>query len=162
MKRMKKKNKDLPSFKETWSLTIRACKIWNKYSPNYILSIFLFSIFSAISPYVSIYFSAQILNALSGDRDPERLKTLILLTLGITAAMTLLTSVLKHWKQICGSAVWHRNLRITADKLLSMDFAAADAAETERILDVLMGDNLAERKEYVSRFAAQYASQADI
>ena len=104
-----KKNEDLLSFKETWLLTKRACKVWNQYAPRYLLSIVLFAVSSAAAPYVGIYFSAQILNELSGARETNRLTFLILLTVGVTAAMMLLTSILKRWKEICGSALWHKN-----------------------------------------------------
>ncbi len=129
-----KKNEDLLSFKETWLLTKRACKVWNQYAPRYLLSIVLFAVSSAAAPYVGIWFSAQILNELSGARDPRRLLILVLLTVGISAAMTLLISVLKRWKEVCGSALWYKNVKVTADKMLSMDFAAADAKETHELL----------------------------
>ncbi|MBP3705236.1 MAG: ABC transporter ATP-binding protein [Clostridia bacterium] len=131
---MKRKNKDLLSFKETWQLTKRACMIWQKYAPNLLLATFLYAAFSAVAPYVSIYFSAQLLNELAGTRDPERLRFWVLLTIGITAAFTLITSLLKHWKEVCLNPYWQRNNRITADKLLSMDFAAADAPKTHELL----------------------------
>ena len=131
---MKKRNKDLPSNRETWQAAVRACKIWKKYSPHYLLSVFLYAISSAVMPYIGIYFSAQILNELAGERDPERLRLLIILTIGATTGAALLTAVLKRWKQVCGSAIWHRNLRVTTDKLFSMDFAAADAAKTHETL----------------------------
>jgi len=129
-----KKNKDLLSFRETWQLTKRACKLWNQYAPNYLLSILLSTGAATLTPLVSICFSAQILNELSGARDPERLRFWIMLTVGVAAAMTLLTAILKRWKNACGSALWHRNARITADKMLSMDFAAADAPKTHELL----------------------------
>jgi len=135
------KNKELPSFKETLQATVRACKIWNRYSPNYILSIFLLAVVSAVTPYISIYFSAQILNELAGERDPKRLQMLVILTVSVTAAMMLLTAALKRWKQVCGSAIWHRQWRITSDKLLSMDFAAADAAKTHELLSHIKQNN---------------------
>ena len=65
-----KKNKDLLSFRETWQLTKRACKLWNQYAPNNLLSILLSTSVEALAPFVGIYFSAQILNELSGARDP--------------------------------------------------------------------------------------------
>lgn len=131
---MMKKNKDLLSFKETWQLTKRACKQWNQYAPNYVLSILLSAGVSALAPYVGIYFSAQILNELSGARNPEVLRNWILLTLGATAVITLLTAMLKRWKNVCGSALWYRNSRITTDKMLAMDFAASDAPKTHELL----------------------------
>lgn len=129
-----KKHNGLPSYKETWQAVMRACKIWKKYSPHYLLSIFLYAVSSAVTPYIGIYFSAQILNELAGERAPERLRFLVLLTVGATTGAALVTALLKRWKQVCGSAIWLRNLRVTADKLFSMDFASADAAKTHDLL----------------------------
>ena len=129
-----KKNKDLLSFRETWQLTKRACKLWNQYAPNYLLSILLSTSVEALAPFVGIYFSAQILNELSGARDPNQLRTWVLLTIVVTATMTVLATILKRWKNVCGSALWHRNARITTDKMLSMDFTASDAPKTHDLL----------------------------
>ena len=57
-----------------------------------------------------VYFSAQILNELAGARDPERLTTLALLTLSVTAALAIVTALLRRWKEICSSAKYQRNL----------------------------------------------------
>ena len=38
----------------------------------------------------------------------------------------------------------------------------ADAAATEQIFDTLMGNNLPARKEFIARYAAQYADRADV
>ena len=56
--------------------------------------------------------------------------------------------------------MWKTTMNPASRRLIRV--TAADAAETERIFDVLLGDNLPERKEFISRFAAQYAAQADI
>ena len=56
--------------------------------------------------------------------------------------------------------MWKTTMNPASRRLIRV--TAADAAETERIFDVLLGDNLPERKEFISRFAAQYAEQADV
>ena len=56
--------------------------------------------------------------------------------------------------------MWKTTMNPASRRLICVN--AADAAETERIFDVLLGDNLSERKEFISRFAAQYAAQADV
>jgi len=56
--------------------------------------------------------------------------------------------------------MWKTTMNPASRRLIRV--TAADAAETERIFDVLLGDNLSERKEFISRFAAQYAEQADV
>ena len=80
----KKKDEAAAGFRETLQSTLRAYKIWNRYAPNLLTAITLHSVFSALAPYVPVYFSAQILNELAGARDPERLTTLALLTLSVT------------------------------------------------------------------------------
>ena len=56
--------------------------------------------------------------------------------------------------------MWKTTMNPATRRLIRVN--AADAEATERIFDVLLGDNLPERKEFISRFAAQYAAQADV
>ena len=91
----KKKDEAAAGFRETLRATLRAYKIWNRYAPKLLTSTALYSVFSALSPYVPVYFSAQILNELAGARDPERLTTLALLTLSVTAALAIVTALLR-------------------------------------------------------------------
>ena len=130
----KKKDEAAAGFRETLRATLRAYKIWNRYAPKLLTSTALYSVFSALSPYVPVYFSAQILNELAGARDPERLTTLVLLTLSVTAALALATALLRRWKEVCSSAQYQRNLFVQINKMLSMDFQAADAPETHELL----------------------------
>ena len=130
----KKKDEAVAGFRETLRATLRAYKIWNRYAPKLLTSTALHSVFSALAPYVPVYFSAQILNELAGARDPERLTTLALLTLSVTAALALVTALLRRWKEVCSSAQYQRNLFVQIDKMLSMDFQAADAPETHELL----------------------------
>ena len=130
----KKKDEAAAGFRETLQSTLRAYKIWNRYAPKLLTSTALYSVFSALSPYVPVYFSAQILNELAGARDPERLTTLVLLTLSVTAALALVTALLRRWKEVCSSAQYQRNLFVQIDKMLSMDFQAADAPQTHELL----------------------------
>ena len=130
----KKKDEAAAGFRETLQSTLRAYKIWNRYAPNLLTATALHSVFSALSPYVPVYFSAQILNELAGARDPERLTTLVLLTLSVTAALALVTALLRRWKEVCSSAKYQRDLFVQLDKMLSMDFQAADAPQTHELL----------------------------
>ena len=130
----KKKDEAAAGFRETLQSTLRAYKIWNRYAPNLLTATALHSVFSALAPYVPVYFSAQILNELAGARDPGRLTTLVLLTLSVTAALALVTALLRRWKEVCSSAQYQRNLFVQIDKMLLMDFQAADAPETHELL----------------------------
>ncbi len=130
----KKKDEAAAGFRETLRATLRAYKIWNRYAPKLLTSTALYSVFSALSPYVPVYFSAQILNELAGARDPGRLTALALLTLSVTAALALVTALLRRWKEVCSSAQYQRNLFVQINKMLSMDFQAADAPQTHELL----------------------------
>ena len=56
--------------------------------------------------------------------------------------------------------MWQTTMNPETRRLIRVTECEAEA--TEHIFDVLLGDNLAERKEFIARFAAQYAAQADV
>lgn len=60
----------------------------------------LHAAFSALSPYVTVYFSAQIINELAGQRRAGVLWPLVALTLGISALLTFLTGALYRWREV--------------------------------------------------------------
>ncbi|MFQ8639131.1 MAG: ABC transporter ATP-binding protein [Acutalibacteraceae bacterium] len=132
-----KKDEAAAGFWETLHATCRAYKIWHRYAPKLLLSTALYSAFSALAPYVPIYFSAQILNELAGARSPERLTELVLLTIAVTAALAAVTALLRRWKEIHEHTVYHSDRFIQIDKMLSMDFQAADAPQTHTLLSQL-------------------------
>lgn len=122
------------SVRETLQLSGRAFTVWSKRWPRLFPAITLAAAASALSPYVPVYLSAQILNELSGARDSRRLTFLVLATLLSTVALALITALLTRWKNIELGAMWHKRRKIYTDKMLSMDFAAADAAYTHELL----------------------------
>lgn len=76
-----------------------------------------------ILPYVTIWFSAQIIDELTGKRDPNRLLKLVVLTLIVTTVMALLQAAAHRWFV---SQRYTRNGRANkmyADKLLDTVFS---------------------------------------
>ena len=73
------KQETMASFQETVRSMARGYKLWHQYAPKLLPSAALYSAFSAVSPYVTIYLSSQILNELAGERDPQRLLWLVVL-----------------------------------------------------------------------------------
>ncbi len=128
------KNDSLASFGETLSATLRAFRIWHKYSPQMLPSMVIHSILASTTPYVTIYFSSQILNELSGNRDPARLSFLVGLTIGLTALLGLLTAGANRWHLALVNQMYHTNQLVETKKLLSMDFQAADDPLTHESL----------------------------
>ena len=117
------KNKKLS---EALRITIRCIRDVNRYIPGRIPSIVLNSVVSALTPYVTIWFSAQLINELAGPRRPEVLWRWVILTVGITALMSLAGAALKRWKSAMQSIHNPRKEQIFTDKFLSMDYADID------------------------------------
>ena len=87
---MKKSNR-IP-LRETLSIHLRAIRDVNRVTPGVFLSAVLCSIVKAISPYTTIWFSAQLINELASTRRVDVLVKWALLTIAVTAAMALLRS----------------------------------------------------------------------
>ncbi|MCD8074462.1 MAG: ABC transporter ATP-binding protein/permease [Lachnospiraceae bacterium] len=110
------------SVREAFRLTVRAWKLWWKHCPKVICSMTLYALFKALSPYVTIWFSAQIINELAGNRDPGRLTRLIVLTLLLTALLSLITGILEHWKVCENDTMVRVNDWISMEKMNEMDY----------------------------------------
>lgn len=63
--------------REALKLNYRALVIWQRLCPRLLLSIAASSAFQALSPYVTIWLSARIINELAGNRNPKELLRLV-------------------------------------------------------------------------------------
>ncbi len=126
---MEKKSEKI-TWAETFRIHLRAAGDLGKYCPGLFPSVIFHALFSALSPYLPLYLSARIINELAGLRRPEVLWHLVLVTLGGTALLALITGVLLRWKEAMTALFEDRKDRIYMDKFLSMDFADVDRVET--------------------------------
>ena len=85
------------SWGDTFRLNWRAARIWFSQYPNMFYSAAADYGLKTILPYVTIWFSAQIIDELTGSRDPNRLLKLVVLTLIVTTVMALLQAVAHRW-----------------------------------------------------------------
>ena len=129
-----KNDKKLLSWKETLKINMRALRVFYNFYPQMILSRIFYHTWQALTPYVGIWFSAQILSELAGNRNPERLKRLILLTIGSTAVTMLILALLNKWRRTSTSGIRFKHDMPYSMKLLSMDFPDVDAPETRELL----------------------------
>ena len=128
------KRSDKIGLKEAFQIHSRAFKDINRYCPGLFLSMTLHAIAKSASPYITVYLSARIINELASFCRPDVLWTLVLVTLGSAAGMTLLTGMLYRWVQAALSKYYGRKNQLFTDKLLSMDFADIDKTETHDLL----------------------------
>ncbi len=122
-------NRELTT-KEAVAITLRCIKDINRYVPGRIPAMVLQYAVAALKPYVTIWFSAQLINELAGQRRADELWKWAFLTIAMTALVSLIYAIISRWVSAMDSIHNPRKERIFTDKLLSMDFADVDKAET--------------------------------
>jgi len=123
---------------ETIKLTLRGYKLWWKISPQYFVAMALHGIVTAISPYVGIYLTAQIINEIAGNRNQDRLTHLVLAALISTAVLGLIAAILSHWKKYHRDGLFLIHGRIYSKKLTDMDFPDVDSTHTHEQLSQIL------------------------
>ena len=93
MRDEKTRKKDILSWKETWQISIRALKLFYGYNPRGLRIHTFYTIYTALTPFVNVFLSARIIEELSGEKNPHRLLALVLLTLGLSTLLSLISSL---------------------------------------------------------------------
>ena len=122
------------TLKETMQIHFRAYRDLRPYCPGAFASTAAYAAVNALGPYVTVYLSAQLINELAGARRPEILWPLVGLTLAVGAGLVLLTGALLHWKKAMTDRYEQAKEKIYTDKMLSLDYADVDKAETHDLL----------------------------
>lgn len=131
----KKKDDGILSWRESFQITFRAIKLYYSRYPKWMTAGLLNTIWAAITPYIGISLSAQIIEELAGARDKERLTLLVLATLLSAALIALINALLKRYQKITGVGAWYN--RFLTEKTLDMDFCIVDMPETHRKLSTI-------------------------
>ncbi len=124
-----KKNESM-SWQEAMRINNRALKLLFQHYPAMMLSRLVTVVWNALTPYVSIYLSALVINELAGDRNPDRLKVLVLITLGTAALVALVTAFLNKWNNTQNAGLFYKVDNFILQKMLDMDYVDCDATET--------------------------------
>lgn len=127
---MKKEKSEKFPLKKTVKLTLRMFGIWYKNYPKLFFAATVCSIIGALTPYVNIYLTAQLINELAGGRDINKLLFIALIILVADAVLALLNSAFYHWKSCQYSGYYFKWIRFFSDKLLNMDYASLDNSYT--------------------------------
>ncbi len=131
------KNKKSNSLNNSMAINNRALKMIYKKYPQMVISTFIQSIWTALTPYVGIYLSALIIEELSGARDIDRLKTLVILTVISGAVISLISALIIKWNQSQTSNLYFKFERFYTDKLFEMDFVSLDDIKTHELLSTI-------------------------
>lgn len=128
---MKKQSSGKPTLQQSLQLHLRSLKTIHQHCPGVLLSTTLYQIVDSLKPYAAIYFSAQIINELAGQRRTDTLFFWIMLTVITEAALYLIWALLQRWKEHKSSWSFYKRIdSILTDKMYSMDFSDVDKQET--------------------------------
>ena len=118
-------------------LNNRALKLFYKRYPQMILSRLISVVWNSLTPYVSIYLSALVIDELAGSRNVERLQLLVLITLASAAVIALGTALLKKWTEAQSAGMWFKVENILSEKMLDMDYISLDETHTAELLSTI-------------------------
>lgn len=107
-------------------LHLRGLKDLNGKCPQLIPAIGASAVLTALSPYVTVWFSARLLGELSASRRPEVLGRWAVLTVVSLGLMALLTALADRWWECVKENTWYRKQQIFIEKQFSMDYAALE------------------------------------
>ena len=133
---MKKTKKQMP-WREVLRLNNRALKLFYKRYPQMILSRLISVVWNSLTPYVSIYLSALVIDELAGSRNVERLQLLVLITLASAAVIALGAALLKKWMEAQSAGMWFKVENILSEKMLDMDYVSLDETHTAELLSTI-------------------------
>ncbi len=134
--------KERLSFRAAAACSRRGFAIWRKYAPEVFLIYTLKPAVTALAPYLPLYFTARLVNAIVGGGDGARAWAMLAALLASMAAVGAIEAAAACW---CGawehSSLWPAFNRIFFDKLLSMDYCDVDEPKTQALLTQIMQNN---------------------
>ncbi|MBE5875110.1 MAG: ABC transporter ATP-binding protein [Lachnospiraceae bacterium] len=133
---MKKTDKEL-SWREIIKMNNRGLKLFYDRYPQMVVSRFLSVIWNAVTPYAGVYLSALIIDELTGNRDIEHLKLLVLITLASAALIALVAALLNKWNSAQSADLWLKVENMISGKLLDMDYVSLDDTHTTELLSTI-------------------------
>lgn len=109
---------------------IRAMKELHSVSPRFFPVITLYSVVSALTPYITVYFSAQILKELALLRRGEVLWKWVVATTLCIGLFAILKAILNQHQEMLYDDLYGRKDILFSKKMFSLDYADMDKQET--------------------------------
>lgn len=126
------KNTNKLSISERVSLTLRAYGIVKKYCPGLMGTVIVKALVTALQPFATIWFSAQILNEIAGGRNLQLLIILALSVIAINFALSVIKGRIDILHGDRENQMWCYFSKVFADKQLSMDYVDIEDAEVQK------------------------------
>ena len=121
------------TMKQGLQYALREWKIFWHLSPRFFYATFACAALTALSPYATVWLSAQLVGELAGNRDIHRLTVLVLWILGTTAVLSFGRSAAYRWKEAETDDMWKRQHKTYMDKQMALDYVDEDS---QRVYDM--------------------------
>ena len=118
------------TMKHALSMHFRAAKELHHISPGFFPVVTLHSIVAAVLPYVTVFFSAQILKELALLRRPDVLQNWVITGVLCTGILAVLKALLYQREETLTDDLYGRKEILFCRKLFSLDYADVDKQET--------------------------------
>ena len=112
--------------------TKRGYSILKEYCPGLIRSKVLASIAESIAPFVTIWFSARIINEISGDRNVRTLSVYVILTISLGFMLSMIKNAMEKKASEKESRMWIFFQKVFSDKQMDMDFVDLENPEIRK------------------------------
>ncbi|MBR3518117.1 MAG: ABC transporter ATP-binding protein [Lachnospiraceae bacterium] len=119
-------------FKERMQLTRRGYGLIKKYCPGLLPAKVSATVADTLLPFVTIWFSARIINEITGDRDTRRLAIYVALTVLTGFVFSMIKNALNKVVEEKESGMWSYFPKIFSDKQLSMDYSDLEDQEIQK------------------------------
>ena len=124
------------SFKEAMAYSWRGFQIWWKATPQLILSGAVKEAVNALTPYLPLYFTARLVNAIAAGAAPDEAWRMLALLLVSTAVAGIAQHAANCWEYTMSEGYqWPAWNRFFFEKLLSMDFCDVDDPRAQALLN---------------------------
>ncbi len=118
--------------KQRIAVTRRGYGILKEYCPGLIRAKVVLAAVEALSPFVTIWLSAQIINEIAGNRNIGTLAWMVLAATGLGFVSSMIRSALNRVVSEKETGMWNDFPKIFADKQMSMDFADLENQEIRK------------------------------
>lgn len=117
------------SWKETFRLSARGYKMLHQMDKRILPLHALSHTVRALSPFLTVWLSAKVVGELAGARRPDVLWSLVALTVGVIALISLLKGALEAKQKSLWNTFFPRRDGMFCDKSLDMDYADLESIE---------------------------------
>ena len=118
--------------REQIAVTGRGYRVLKQYCPGLIRAKVLSAAAETLSPFVTIWFSAGIINEIAGDKNPGRLALLVLLTIGLNFALSMVRNAADRVSGEKEAGMWNHFTKIFSDKQMRMNYADLEDRDIQK------------------------------